>query len=526
MSTGHKLPQEAEEGNVEYKLALRGLDDERIEHLASQMKYRLFEGGGEAIYVLGVDDQGNIIGLCEDEERESIHVLEKVAEKIGARVQVLSREVVRGKFIVRVLVRSSREESPPVQVTVAVVGNVDAGKSTTIGVLCTGQLDDGRGSSMRRVARYLHEILTGRTSSVTTRILGFNLGGPPVNWSLPNPLDEAQIFLGSRKVIYFVDVGGHERYLRTALRGILSREPDYVMLVVASNTGLQVMGREHLGLSLALRLPLIIVFTKTDLVDETVYRRNLEDTLMLLRKLDRKPVLMRAPQDAHRVAGLVPSGRIVPVFSISNVSGRGLDTLLEFLNLLPPRLRWVEKTSEPILAYVSDIFNVKGVGLVVAASILKGAIVEDSSLYIGPLQDGSWRQVRVRSIHVNRVPVSRAKAGEEATLALSGIEEEEVEKGMALRASPAKSARKILADILILKHPTTIRVGYQTVLHAYSVRSSVVFERMEREPMRTGDRGHVTLRFLYHPWYIERGERVILRDSRTRAIGTVLEAYE
>ncbi|MEM3893674.1 MAG: GTP-binding protein, partial [Thermofilum sp.] len=274
MDLGQKLPQEAEDGNVEYKIALHRLDEERVERLASQMKYRLFEGGGEAIYVLGVDDQGNVIGLSEEEERESISILEKVSGKIGAKIRILSREIVQGKRIVRVLVRSSREESPPVQVTVAVVGNVDAGKSTTVGVLCTGQLDDGRGSSMRRVARYVHEILTGRTSSVTTRLLGFDLGGPPVNWSLPNPLDEAQIFLASRKVIYFVDVGGHERYLRTALRGILSREPDYVMLVVASNAGLQVMGREHLGLCLALRLPLIVVFTKTDLVDETVFKRN------------------------------------------------------------------------------------------------------------------------------------------------------------------------------------------------------------------------------------------------------------
>ncbi|MEM0092788.1 MAG: GTP-binding protein [Thermofilum sp.] len=526
MDLGQKLPQEAEDGNVEYKIALHRLDEERVERLASQMKYRLFEGGGEAIYVLGVDDQGNVIGLSEEEERESISILEKVSGKIGAKIRILSREIVQGKRIVRVLVRSSREESPPVQVTVAVVGNVDAGKSTTVGVLCTGQLDDGRGSSMRRVARYVHEILTGRTSSVTTRLLGFDLGGPPVNWSLPNPLDEAQIFLASRKVIYFVDVGGHERYLRTALRGILSREPDYVMLVVASNAGLQVMGREHLGLCLALRLPLIVVFTKTDLVDETVFKRNLEDTLTLLRKLDRKPVLVHTPQDAHRIAGFISSGRVVPVLSISNVTGRGLDSLLELLNLLPPRLRWVEKAGEPVLAYVSDIFNVRGVGLVVAVSILKGAVKEDSTLFIGPLQDGGWKQVRVKSIHVNRVPVSTARAGEEATLALSGIDEEEVEKGMVLRTSPAKPIRRILADVLILRHPTTIRVGYQTVLHAYSIRSPVVFEQMGKEPMRTGDRGTVTLKFLYHPWYIERGERFVLRDSRTRAIGTVLETLE
>ena len=284
------------------------------------------------------------------------------------------------------------------------------------------------------------------------------------------------------------------------------------------------MGREHLGLCLALRLPLIVVFTKVDLVDRAVYERNLEDALLTLRRLGRKPVVVRAPQDAQRVAALVPSGRVVPVLSISNVTGEGLDALLELLNLLPPRLRWSEKASGEFLAYVSEIFNVKGVGLVLAASILRGAVKEDSLLYVGPLRDGAWRQVRVKSIHVNRVPVTAAKAGEEATLAVSGIGEE-VEKGMALAPRPLKPVRRLLADVLVLRHPTTIKVGYQTVLHAYSIRSSVVFEEMEKEPMRTGDRGRVVLAFLYHPWYLERGTRFVLRDSRTRAIGTVLETY-
>jgi len=44
---------------------------------------------------------------------------------------------------------------------------------------------------------------------------------------------------------------------------------------------------------------------------------------------------------------------------------------------------------------------------------------------------------------------------------------------------------------------------------------------MEKELMRTGDRGLVRLRFLYHPWFLEGGERFVLRDSRARAIGTV-----
>lgn len=120
----------------------------------------------------------------------------------------------------------------------------------------------------------------------------------------------------------------------------------------------------------------------------------------------------------------------------------------------------------------------------------------------------------------------RASAGQDAALALSGIEYEELEKGMALldpQREP-KSIWEIRARITILRHPTTIKRGYQAVLHCGAVRSTVSFVEMEREPMRTGDVGEVTLRFEYHPWYLREGDRFILREARTRAIGRVLEA--
>lgn len=60
---------------------------------------------------------------------------------------------------------------------VAVVGNVDAGKSTLLGVLTHGELDNGRGYARQRLFRHKHEMESGRTSSVGNDILGFdNLG--------------------------------------------------------------------------------------------------------------------------------------------------------------------------------------------------------------------------------------------------------------------------------------------------------------------------------------------------------------
>lgn len=69
----------------------------------------------------------------------------------------------------------------PISLRVAVVGNVDAGKSTLLGVLTHNELDNGRGHARQKLFRHKHEAESGRTSSVGNEILGFDSGGAVVN---------------------------------------------------------------------------------------------------------------------------------------------------------------------------------------------------------------------------------------------------------------------------------------------------------------------------------------------------------
>lgn len=57
------------------------------------------------------------------------------------------------------------------------MGNVDAGKSTLLGVLTHGELDNGRGFARQKLFRHKHEMESGRTSSVGNDILGFDHKG-------------------------------------------------------------------------------------------------------------------------------------------------------------------------------------------------------------------------------------------------------------------------------------------------------------------------------------------------------------
>ena len=64
-----------------------------------------------------------------------------------------------------------------IDLRLAVLGNVDAGKSTLLGVLTQGELDNGRGRARLNLFRHLHEIQSGRTSSISHEILGFDAEG-------------------------------------------------------------------------------------------------------------------------------------------------------------------------------------------------------------------------------------------------------------------------------------------------------------------------------------------------------------
>lgn len=159
------------------------------------------------------------------------------------------------------------------EVRVAVVGNVDAGKSTTLGVLTRGGLDDGRGKARLALFRHPHEVETGRTSSVGGEILGFTTTGDPIfptthanegetNSAKREKLSWEEICKRAAKVASFIDLAGHERYFKTTLYGLSGCAPDYVMLMVGGNAGLIGMSKEHLGVALALNVPIAVCVTK------------------------------------------------------------------------------------------------------------------------------------------------------------------------------------------------------------------------------------------------------------------------
>ena len=275
------LGRENDEGHVEYKWKLCSVDDDRIDHLSTQLNFRLHEGGNEAIYHLGVSDDGTQTGITKEEMTETLNTLELMCQLISKNGDSVAKSVLRisegqekesqcAKVLIR---RLSVQNDDKKEVRVAVIGNVDSGKSTLIGVLTKGKNDNGRGSARTSIFRHRHEIESGRTSSVSQQIMGFSQTGEVTNYKSLRPSSDQEIVSEASKVITFLDLAGHEAYLKTTVFGMVGGMIDYGMLLLGANMGVQRMTREHLGIALALNVPLFVVVTKVDIAPDHILKQ-------------------------------------------------------------------------------------------------------------------------------------------------------------------------------------------------------------------------------------------------------------
>lgn len=435
-----------------------------------------------------------------------------------------------------------------VEVRVAVVGNVDAGKSTMLGVLTKGILDDGRGSARINLFRHKHEIDSGRTSSIGSEILGFGADASPIYSSTTTTggqqkLSWEQVCAKAHKLIGFIDLAGHEKYLKTTMFGLTGCAPDYSMLMVGANAGMIGMAKEHLTLSFALGVPVLVVVTKIDMCPGGVLEETMKSLFKVLKSpaCRRVPVVVKTIEEAIQCSTNLVAQRLCPIFQVSNVSGEGLDRLRTFLNVVPPPVQRF-KTTGPVEFEIVETFTVPGVGTVVSGTMVSGKLSLGQAVWLGPDSLGNWTQTQIKGIHRKRVNVAEALAGQSVSLAIKKVKRSNVHKGMviiaadpmAIPTSPAgippifpgrKASWEFEAEIIVLFHSTTLGPRYQAMLHSGVIRQTVSIISMEREVMRTGDRAKVRFRFVKHPEYVRLGARLVFREGRTKGVGRITALF-
>jgi selenocysteine-specific elongation factor len=277
-------------------------------------------------------------------------------------------------------------------------------------------------------------------------------------------LDLGEVHIG------FVDVPGHERFVKNMLAG--AHGIDLVALVIAADEGVMPQTREHFDICRLLGVSQgLVVLTKKDLVDE--------ELLQLVRS-----------ETEELVAGSFLEG--APIIAVSSRTGEGIEALKEALRETGGQ---VAARSADFVARlpIDRAFTMRGFGAVVTGTLVAGAVAEGDELELLP----AGTRVRVRSVQVHGSAVARAAAGQRTAINLGGVDAAAVERGMIL--APAGRLQPTLAIDVMVKllesAPRPLRSRQRVRVHIGAAevlaRVRVLAEGGEIKP---GQSGYVQLR--------------------------------
>ncbi|MGA8870803.1 MAG: selenocysteine-specific translation elongation factor [Candidatus Acidiferrales bacterium] len=283
----------------------------------------------------------------------------------------------------------------------------------------------------------------------------------------------------------FVDVPGHERFVRNMLAG--AGGIDVVVLVVAADESIKPQTREHFDICRLLGIPRgIVAITKSDLVDA--------DMVGLVRL-----------EIEEFVRGSFLEG--APIVPVSARSGAGLEALKKEL------LRAAHETPSKDVTRrfrlpIDRSFATKGFGTVVTGTLISGSVKVKDEVEIYPMR----RRVRVRGLHSGGKAIEQAVAGQRTAVNLQGIDHGDVKRGMVL-APPGifASTKRVDARITLLPSARPLRNRTQVHFHEGAAETIAKVVLLDRAELAPGESALVQLR-LDDEILLLPGDRFILRQ--------------
>ena len=303
--------------------------------------------------------------------------------------------------------------------------------------------------------------------------------------------------------IGFVDVPGHERFIKNMLAG--AHGIDLLALVIAADEGVMPQTREHFDICrlLGVRNGLVVI-TKRDLVDEE---------------------MLALVEDEARELTVGSFLDSAPIVSVSSRTGAGLDELRARLTELgkrvPPRSQ-----DFAMRLPIDRSFSMKGFGAVVTGTLISGKITEGDELELLPSQTN----VRVRGLQVHGKSVHEAHAGQRTAVNLAGVDTAQIERGMVL--APAGRLRPTqIVDVWVDVLPGATRAVRSRSRVRFHVGAAEVLGRVRvldgPSQIAAGSGGLAQLRF-EAPVVAVHGDRFILRSyspAETIAGGVILNPF-
>jgi len=344
-------------------------------------------------------------------------------------------------------------------------------KSVIVGT--AGHIDHGKTA----LVRALTGIDTDRLEEEKRRGITIELGF--AHLELPGP--QGPVRLG------FVDVPGHERFVRNMLAGVGGI--DLLLFVISAEEGIKPQTREHFDICRLLQVRRgITVLTKCDLVDA--------ETLEVVRM---------EVEEFVRGSFLDPSHS--PILAASALTGAGLDELKRELASMASEAQ-TKDVHAPFRLPIDRVFTMKGFGTVVTGTTIAGEVRKEQEVELLP----AMRRVRVRGVQVHGETSERAAAGQRTALNLAGVPQEELERGMMLAQSALLlPTTQLDVKLTLLQSARPLKDRAQVHLHLFTTETIAEVVLYEGKELRPGREAWAQLR-TESPIAAAPGDRFILRQ--------------
>jgi selenocysteine-specific elongation factor len=360
-------------------------------------------------------------------------------------------------------------------------------KSVIVGT--AGHIDHGKTS----LVKALTGIDADRLEEEKRRGITIDIGFAHLEFPAPN---------GEKLRLGFVDVPGHERFVRNMLAGVGGI--DLVLLVIAADEGIKPQTREHFDICRLLSVKRgITVLTKSDTVDA--------DTLEVVRlEVD----------DFLRGSFLDPAHS--PIVPVSALTGSGLDELRTALAKVATEVPARDSTALARLP-IDRVFTMKGFGTVVTGTLVSGTIRKEEELEVFPI----GKRLRVRGVQVHGAAADQAIAGQRTALNLAGISTDDLSRGMTLAAPDTfQSTSRLDVSLSLLPSAKPLKDLARVHFHAFTMEAIAEVRLHGAKQIAPGGQGYAQLR-LAEPTLLLPGDRFILRQFSpvvTIGGGVVLDA--
>jgi len=295
----------------------------------------------------------------------------------------------------------------------------------------------------------------------------------------------AHLELGSGLRLGFVDVPGHERFVKNMLAGAVGI--DVVLLVIAADESIKPQTREHFDICRLLEVRSgIVVITKVDLVDPD---------LVELVKLEAEEF----------VAGSFLEG--APVVAVSSKTGQGLDELRAELQRVGASVS--SKTAAGWLRLPLDrSFTLRGFGTVVTGTLVSGSVHKEDEVEVQP----SGRRLRVRNVQVHSQTAPKAVAGQRTALNVTGSDTGELRRGLTIVAPDSlRATQTVDCEFDLLPSAKPLKHNAPVHFHAWTAETEAQIKILGGgDKIKPGERA--LARFLLRePVLLLPGDRFIVR---------------